>query len=359
MSISCKRLFLLIFLIISYMKVSATNLVPDLNFYAANNRYFQYVGRIDFSNPLEPRFWMPAVYIKAKFEGNNCKIFMNTQLPDSVHHNYVEIVIDQKAFKIRITKMVDTIDISQFLHKGKHSLMICKSTESGLGYMEFLGLACNKLLPSKPLTERKIEFIGNSITCGYGNDNSTPCRTGWRYDHENAYEGYGPLTARTLHAQWHVSAVSGIGMIHSCCKIPVLMPEVFDKMDMRSDSVSWNFKNYIPEIVTICLGQNDGIQDSVTFCGAYVDFIKTIRQHYPSAKIICLSSPMASDKFNPVLKNYINGVVANRNMSGDKNVYKFFFDKRFTGGCYNHPSSEEDRELADELTGYIRSITNW
>lgn len=332
----------------------------ETHFFNAANPDFKYVGRIDFSNPAQPRFWMPAVYIKARFKGDHCKIFLKDELLDGTPHNYVEIVIDdQPPFRVQMSAKEDTIDISSHLHKGTHRLLICKDTESGLGYLEFLGISCDKLLPSEALPSRKIEFIGNSITCGFGNDAPTPCSVGHWYDHENGYEGYGPITARALHAQWHVSAVSGIGMIHSCCKMPVVMPPVFDKMDMRSDSVSWNFKKYIPDVVTICLGQNDGIQDSTAFCSAYVNFIETIRQHYPDAKIICLNSPMENNKLGPVLKNYISGIVANRHENGDKQVYQFFFDKRFVHGCYGHPSGEEDRQLANELTAYIRSITGW
>lgn len=330
------------------------------HFYKPDNPYFQYVGRIDFSNKLTPGFWMPGVYIKAHFDGKNCTIFLKDELRWNSPHNYITIVIDdQKPFKVPLLHHLDTIYLSDRLHGGKHTVTICKATESGLGYTEFLGIRCDRLLRPDALPQRKIEFIGNSITCGFGNDASTPCSTGQWYDHEDAYEGYGPVTARALGAQWHISAVSGIGMIHSCCKMPILMPAVFDKTDMRDDSVEWDFQNYIPDVVTICLGQNDGVQDSVSFCGAYVNFIKTILGHYPSAKIICLNSPMADKKLNPVLKNYINGVVNYFHQTGDQHVYSFFFDKRFVQGCYGHPSEKEDQQLANELTGYIRSITGW
>ena len=330
------------------------------HFYKANDPYFQYTGRVDFSNPLKPKFWMPAVYIKAHFTGNNCSIFLEDELPGNIPHNYVAIVIDdQTPLLFHVTNRLDTINVSNTLNAGDHTIVICKATESGLGYLGFLGMECDRLLPPPPLPARKMEFIGNSITCGFGNDASTPCSTGQWYDHEDAYEGYGPVTARALHAQWHISAVSGIGMIHSCCNMSVLMPEVFDKMNMRNDSVSWNFKNYIPDVVTICLGQNDGIQDSVDFCGAYVSFIQTLRGYYPDAKIVCLNSPMADKKLNPVLENYITGVVNYFHHAGDEKVYKFFFDKRFIHGCYGHPSGEEDQQLSSELTPYIRKITGW
>src|SRR5699024_2232628 len=128
---------------------------------------------------------------------------------------------------------------------------------------------------------------GNSITCGFGNDKNAACSVGHWYDHENAYYGYGPRTARALQARWMVSAVSGIGLLHSSWHMSIVMPTVFNTMNMRKDSVKWNFKKYQPNVVTICLGQNDGLQDSIPFCRAYVNFIKKIRRHDPNAKIVC------------------------------------------------------------------------
>ncbi|MEZ4931043.1 MAG: hypothetical protein R2788_02790 [Saprospiraceae bacterium] len=47
----------------------------------------------------------------------------------------------------------------------------------------------------------------------------------------------------------------------------VVMPPVFDNVDMRYDSIEWDFSKYQPDVLTICLGQNDGVQDSTAFCG--------------------------------------------------------------------------------------------
>src|SRR3569833_1124563 len=98
---------------------------------------------------------------------------------------------------------------------------------------------------------------------------------------------YGPLTARALNAQWQLSAYSGIGLVHSCCDMKYVMPQVFDKVNMAADSIAWDFSKYIPDVVTITLGQNDGKQDSTLFCGEYVKFIKTVHSKYPKAHIIC------------------------------------------------------------------------
>ncbi len=252
-------------------------------------------------------------------------------------HNYLEVVVDGKPYRFQ-TKFASNKITLHGLSNGAHSITICKDTESGNGYLEFAGIECKKLLqlPAKP-TE-KIEFIGNSITCGFGADTSEiGCGKGQWYDQHNAYMAYGPLTARALNAQWELASVSGIGMIHSCCDMKILMPQVYDKMDMRDDSIPYDFNDYVPDLVTICLGQNDGIQDSTAFCSAYVDFVKTVRSKYANAKIILLSSPMADDKLRAVLKNYLTSIENYFHQHGDKNIYKYFFEKQYNHGCYQPP----------------------
>src|SRR5882724_2902539 len=282
-----------------------------LKFLPADNPAFQYVGRIDFSNPKLPRFWQPGIYIATQFEGTSCSLILNDEVLYGNSHNYVDIVVDDnKRIRYKMTGKTDTILAAKDLENKTHRILICKDTEAGIGYLEFVGLICDAVKPPEPKPSRKIEFIGNSITCGSGMDFSAfPCGKGTWYDQHNAYMSYGPVTARALHAQWSLSSVSGIGLIHSCCNMNIVMPQVFDKVNMRENTIAWNFKEYPPDVVTVCLGQNDGIQDSTIFCGEYVKFLQSIRSHYPAAEIICLASPMADEHLNSVLMNYVTGIV--------------------------------------------------
>ncbi len=328
--------------------------IGSKDFYKADNSLIQYYGRIENQNPALPKFWAPGVYIKAKFEGTLCSFFLNDQVLYGNVHNYIEVIVDGKEFRIQ-TKFADNKISILGLKNGMHTITICKDTESGNGYLEFGGIQCKNLLPLPPKPPEKIEFIGNSITCGFGADASEiPCGKGQWYDEHNAYMSYGPLTARTLHAQWHITAVSGIGMIHSCCGMNITMPEVFDKIDQRDDSIHWNFNSYIPNMVTICLGQNDGIQDSTTFCSAYVDFIKTIRNKYAKAKIILLTSPMADAAFSAVLQNYLLSINNFLTKTGYKNIYHYFFKKQYHHGCGDHPDIREHQEISEELVHFIK-----
>lgn len=333
----------------------------DLKFFGADNPRIQYTGRMDFSNPLMPRIWAPGVYIVAKFKGSKCEILLNDEA-DGSNHNYIEIVIDGKiAERIKLKNKTNVLHVPDTLSDTEHTVLICKDTESNIGYIDFVGFRCEKLLPPPAKPTRKIEYYGDSITSGTGMDLSEiPCGQGQWYDEHNAYMSYGALTSRNLHAQWMLTALAGVGMVHSCCAMNVVMPQIYDKVFLRADSIKWDFNNYQPDVVTVCLGQNDGPgQDSTYFCSTYVKFIQTLRQHYPGADIICLSSPMADDTLTGVLHRYLTGIVNAVNASGDNRVYKYFFSRRFHSGCGGHPDLAEHKLIAAELTAYIKRLEKW
>ncbi len=332
----------------------------SVSFFAADNPNIQYIGRIDFTNPKLPRFWQPGVYINVKFSGSYCEVILNDEVLWGKNHNYLEIVIDGVAKRIQTKTAHDTIIIAEGLSDGTHTLTICKNTEANIGYLELVGIRCKKLLKPEPKSKRKIEFIGNSITCGASSDMSAiPCGKGVWQDQHNAYMAYGPVTARTLQASYHLSSVSGIGLMHSCCGMNIIMPPVFDKISMRNDTINWNFSKYQPDVVTVCLGQNDGIQDSAAFCDNYLSFIKQLRGYYPKAQLILLSSPMASGNLKQFMVSSLTAIKKKVNSKGDKKVGTFFFAKQYTGGCDYHPSLEEHTLIANELTVAIKKLMKW
>lgn len=330
----------------------------ELFFFAADHPYIQYTGRIDFINPKLPRFWQPGVYISTKFTGPDCEIILNDEELWGKNHNYLEVIVDGKAARLQTKAKRDTIRIKN-LSPGEHSLVICKNTEANIGYLELVGIRCKQLVKPDAKPVRKIEFIGNSITCGTGSDlTEIPCGKGVWQDQHNAYMSYGAVTARTLNAQYHLSSVSGIGLMHSCCNMDIIMPPVFDKISMRNDTIVWNFNNYQPDVVAICLGQNDGIQDSAAYCNNYIAFIKQLRGYYPKATIVCLTSPMADASLTTFMKKTLTAIVREVNKNGDEKVTKYFFSKQYHNGCDHHPDLAEHRLIANELTGFIKKKMN-
>ncbi|HET6995401.1 MAG TPA: SGNH/GDSL hydrolase family protein [Chitinophagaceae bacterium] len=328
--------------------------------FQADHPYIQYTGRVDFTNPKLPRIWQPGVYITIRFKGHVCSIVLNDEVLWGKNHNYIEVVMDGKAKRLQTKSARDTIDVSEHLSEGEHTLVICKNTEANIGYIELVNIIVHEIVKPLPKSKRKIEFIGNSITCGTGSDVSEiPCGKGVWQDQHNAYKSYGPVTARALNAQYHLSAVSGIGLMHSCCNMNIIMPAVFDKVSMRNDTIPWDFSKYQPDVVTVCLGQNDGIQDSASFCNNYIAFLKQVRMYYPKATIICLTSPAADGVLAAFMKKTLNAIVKTVNDSGDKKITRYFFSKQYHNGCDGHPDLAEHQLIAKELTTFIKKTMKW
>ena len=72
-----------------------------------------------------------------------------------------------------------------------------------------------------------------------------------------------------------------------------------------------------------------------------------------------LSSPMANEKLRNFMKATIAAVQRSMNSGGDKKVYSYIFTKQYSGGCDYHPTLDEHKLIAKELTPFIKKVMNW
>jgi lysophospholipase L1-like esterase len=262
--------------------------------------------------------------------------------------------------------------LAEGLEDREHTILVCKATEAAIGYVEFAGFNCHELLPAPEKPERKIEFIGNSITCGTGLDLSgIPCDSAEWYDQHNAYLAFGPLLARRLNAQWLLSSVSGSGIERNWNGLGPTLPQVYHNTYLRPDSANlWDFSGYVPDLVVISLGTNDfsdgdgkiprALPDSTKFVNAYLQFLKTVRKNYPQAVICCLSSPVMQGEKSRILQQYLETIVESmHNKENDKKVSKFFFAKVYDHGCDGHPDRQEHAQMANELEPFLKQVMQW
>jgi hypothetical protein len=329
-------------------------------FYPVTDAHIRYGGRADASTAGELRFWGPGAYMQIHFEGNACQVYLKDQQYGG-RHNWIQIAVDgETPYRLQTRSGSDTLNIEARLKSSSHVLIICKNTETQVGYLGFAGVRCKRLLDLPTAPAHRIEFIGNSITCGASSDMSIhPCGQGDYYDQENAFYSYGPLTAKSLNADYVLTSVSGIGLMHSCCNMKIIMPQVFDKINLAGDSINWDFSKYQPDVVTVCLGQNDNIQDSATFCGNYIAYLHTLRGHYPKADLICLSSPMADAKLTAFMQKCLTAIKASIQKEGDQKVYTYFYQHWYHHGCGGHPDLQEHKAIAAELTAFIQKTEGW
>lgn len=343
---------------------------------SGGSELISFVGRTDRTTPEMPKQWAAGGYFTFAFEGDKCVIDLNDEQPDGNNRNIIEVVVDDSLSTICKTKGISNrivitseadADLSNDstmtvfvcpLNKSlkRHHVTVCRDSETAMGYTQLVSVMADEIFKWEPSNGLRIEFIGNSITCGAEADTTLMERSLYNWgDWHRAYVGYGPRTARALNAQWSLVSVSGIGLIHSCCDMDVTMPKVYDKIILRNNQLSYDF-SYQPDIICSCLGQNDGIQDSAAFCTAYVDFIKTVKGHNPQAKIVLLSSPMDHGKLNTWLCGMLTSIAERLKSDGLDDISCYFYSRAWNAGGADHPSVEEHAQIAEELTNYLKTI---
>lgn len=350
-------LFVVVFAACTTMSGNRSNR-RDLHFFKAANKAFTYTGRFVREKGMM-KAWSPGAYMQVGFEGSTVDLEIDDEKRFDAH-NYIHVIIDDTIEqRIALPAHENVIRLATGLKAGKHKLLICKDTESGMGYIAFKGLSCRKIF-RLPIHKRRIEFIGDSITCGNGSDTTqVSCANGTWYDQHNAYQSFGPVTARKLNAGWILSSVSGIGMTRSCCGLKITMPEVYDRINLDSGGPVWTFPETKPDLVIVTLGQNDGIVDSLIYCRKYEIFVRNLRKFYPSSTIVCCSSPMADDKLMEQMSRYIPAIEAELHKTGDLNVRSFIYKHHYRAGCFFHPTISQHEEISEELLPFLKEVTEW
>ncbi len=332
------------------------------------DKNIQYVGRICFQNPERPRFTFPGTQINARFTGTSLKLWGK---PKS---GYYMAQIDQaEPFKVALMGERDSVvTLATALPQGEHTVRLMYIIEGYDLKPDFRGFILDKgatLLPPPALPCRTIEFIGNSITCGYGNE-SMEKTDPFEYETENHYLTYAQLTCRALEARAHVVARSGIGVYRSYDGPKTGTPDnvmttEYEYTNLYDRSEKWDFARYQPQLVCINLGTNDlstNNYDVKLLKAAYEKFLRQVRSHNPKAKIVYLCGSMLGGKELEIAKKTLNEVVANANKQGDKEVYRFDFTPQ-TGdihyGASWHPSIWQHQKMAGELTAFLRTLMQW
>lgn len=335
---------------------------------AADNSNIQYVGRINYKNPKAPCFTFPGIQINAQFTGSSLKMMAKPM------SGFFMVSIDgNEAFKVGFNSQRDSvITIATALSPQQvHSARIMYVTEGYERRAEFRGFIIDEgatLLNPQPLPKRRIEFIGNSITCGYGVED-TNCWAPFQDETCNHYYTYAAITTRNLNAVHQTVARSGIG-VYRCYDGPV----TGDSINMNTEypytllydhSQAWDFTTFIPHLVCINLGTNDTSTkgaDPTLLRNGYRNLIAQVRSHYPDAKIVMLCGCMMSGDQLKQAQQALDDVVKELNRKGDRNIYRFDFtpqDGSMGYGADWHPSMQQQSHMADELTPYLRKLMNW
>ncbi len=326
--------------------------ISQTRFVSYNNKHIVYEGRIPYANDAAELTW-PGTSVKINFKGTEIAGIFK----DEDTANYYNVIIDNDSMnEIHFDTTQQTVTLATGLAYAKHTLQIFKRTEWDKGKTFFYGFEFsekNKILKPSKLPKRKIEFFGNSITCGYAiNDNVHDSPNGY---YENNYDAYAAITARHFNAQYHCTSKSGIGIMVSW--FPLIMPEMYNRLDPADSTSKWDFTKYIPDLVVINLLQNDSwivnMPDNQQFktrfgtkapaedeiVNAYKNFVQTIRTTYPKAPIICMLGSMDITRKGSPWPGYVEKAV---NQLHDGKIFTYFAAYKETPG---HPKVKEQEAI--------------
>jgi lysophospholipase L1-like esterase len=316
--------------------------------------------RYDASDPSAARLAWSGSGAAARFRGTR----IDAKLRDPSGHNAFQVIVDGTPTNaISLTTSGDTYTLASGLAEGEHEIVFEKRTEARVGEVEFLGFVVpdGALLPPPPALPRKIEFVGDSITAGYGNEGANQhCR--FSPTTENAFMTYGAITSRALGAEHAIVAWSGRTIDG--------MSEVYDRALPQRENSVWDARAWTPDVVVVNLGTNDvtrGDQEP-EFVQSYVKLLSHLRERYPQALFVSAVGPMLTDTYPEGkhtltrARKYVHNAVNQRKQAGDARIVYVEFPTQdgSTGyGCDYHPSRTTHERMAEKLVGVLKQEMGW
>lgn len=330
------------------------------------DRNIQYTGRIDFSHPDAPMISWPDTSVVLNFTGSYVAVTLDDQYGKNYFNAFIDgnyvlpVIIKAKQGKHRYV-------IADHLKNRAHCLLFTKRTEGeeGATVIKSFSLADDAtVLPPPARPTRRIEFFGDSITSGMG-DEAPENGPDDHLQDKDSFMSYAAITARNLDAEIHMTSQSGIGIMVSW--FDFTMPQFYDQLSaVGNNDTQWDFSSWTPDVVVINLFQNDSwlvekklnpVPTDEQRIQAYVDFVKTIRGKYPDAYIVCTLGSMDATREGSKWPGYITTAVSRiKDESHDHRIDTLFFD--FTG-FGKHPRVPQHQVNAAKLTAFIKQKMNW
>ena len=220
----------------------------------------------------------------------------------------------------------------------------------------------------------KLEFIGDSITCGYGIEGVWEKDT-FTTQQERPDQAYAFLTAKALGAQVQLCSWSGIGLISNYVDPETVnLPDTHwlmqanwpytDKwlsLRLGLEPEVWDSSRYEPDIVVINLGTNDiswvrGMEERrLEYTAQLHQLIEVVHRRSPKAKIVCCLGIMGE-----ALNDSVKEAVELFKKDFPKTCAEFLpFTQQLESdgiGADWHPSAVTHKKAANKLVAVIPNL---
>jgi lysophospholipase L1-like esterase len=323
----------------------------------------RYTGRFDFSEqPQAVSFDWPGTTIEAAFEGTSCAVLL------SDGNNDYNLYVDGKPSGVLSTTSESRYEVARGLPEGRHTVRLTRRTESGFGEAVFKGFILDKgrkLVALPPRPERRLLFIGDSFTTGYGNEGQLGCK--FSRETQNIERTYAVLVSQELGAEYEIIAKSGRGVVRNygepTTTSPKPMPAFFGQAKAEKEQPVWDFRRSVPHAVIINLGTNDFSTQphppQEVFAQGYEALIADVRRVYPEVPIFCVAGPRMQGPANA----YIQAIVERQRAKDGGRTHLALIQDTLKipedYGCDMHPGITGQRKMADQLKPVLSSVLGW
>ena len=340
----------------------------------ARDANIRYVGRVDTRDPVAARFAWPAAGFTFGFRGTSLTLALeDTPLPDRTEENdWLDIRIDgERVAPIALTSGRHEYRVATGLGRGRHEVQVAKRTEAEVGTVGLAQITLDRdaiLEPARPLPQRVIELVGDSISTGFGIEGAN-ADCPFSAATEDATRSYGALAARALDAEVWIVAWKGKGVLrNNDLAEPDPLPALYGRLiPGEATSPTYTYARH-PDVVVLNLGTNDyalSAPPSADFAAAYGAFVDRLRALHPRALLVLAVGPMLFDEgainYRTLVRNAITTIIAARRARGDSRVasLELWTDPADGVACQFHPNLVTHQRMADELVRLIDSELDW
>lgn len=339
----------------------------------------RYVGRFDTSDPAGPRVAWPGARVVVRFAGTEARATLGEQVGFTGPSRY-DVLVDGAFTKtVAPADGISDVVLADGLAAGTHVVELHRRTESFVGITQFRGFTFpngGQLLAPPKAPARRLEFLGDSASNGYGVECANP-NLGYSGATQNERKAFPALAALALGADHHDLGFAGKGLLRNYdadddqvfgLLYPRTMPETVGS--------AWDFSTYHPDVVWITLGGNDydnagnrPAPNLAAFETKYTELVTRVRTEHPLAQIVLAVAPSLTDDY-PVgyaaltsVTTAVNDVRNARVAAGDPKVHVHVFTRADADvdltGCEYHSNAAFHAKLALEVVAKVKAITGW
>jgi len=356
-------------------QISDTKTVKD------NADSFNFHGRHYYNSGVQAEFFnFSNSGFEVTFVGTTLEAcFYATNADSDTYRPYIGVCVDgdykpENATAIQITSGVNSnsdgkengfsrhphIVLACGLENKEHTVRVYKRSEVVFSKLGVKSVSTDgqilSTVKSKSL-DLKMEFFGDSVTCGYGVE-ATSYYERFSTRAENSMKSFANYAANYLNADCSLVSVGGYPIFKSKYTLnnnPNNIPSMFSLADVdwqTTNPIAWDNSKYIPDVVVIALGANDGSYLADFDVGStlykyainkyvetYKAFLDTIFAAYPNTQVIISSEIL---KINDVYETKMDEIVSSYNADHPSLVHKLV---RMTYTAYD---LSEDKTLPGE-----------